>query len=271
MSENLDYVEQENKVNEQVIKWDKYKLLDNLDKDIKRHVAVLLENQRIFNENLITDAIFKRTSIPLVRRVIEKMIGKELVSIQSMIGPQSYVITQENEKKLLNVSSLTRITKILFPEIKHNYNEEGRLIYSEYKGKHYYMALDAEHEMVDDLSTSLAEEFDSEIIKNLLDISEHEECSIKSITNCKAGEKTWLVANKSLIPKLPSMNCKVFESEIMLSDEALIGRKDKDSSGYIFAPYIMFGLLENKRIFIRYAKRLINKTHYKKIKFNDVL
>lgn len=56
--------------------------------------AVLLENQRLINENM-TDtgdiSQFKRISIPLVRRIYPQLIANKIVSVQPLLGPTGLV------------------------------------------------------------------------------------------------------------------------------------------------------------------------------------
>lgn len=60
----------------------------------KSACAVLLENQRLMNE-VSTDtsdiAMFKRISIPLVRRIYPQLIANKIVSVQPLLGPTGLV------------------------------------------------------------------------------------------------------------------------------------------------------------------------------------
>lgn len=54
------------------------------------NTAVLLENQRLMNENPTSAddiASFKRISIPLVRRIYPQLIANKIVSVQPLLGP----------------------------------------------------------------------------------------------------------------------------------------------------------------------------------------
>lgn len=75
--------------------WSDTGLLKGLnDKDVRSTTAVLLENQRLFNE-VATDtsdiAQFKRISIPLVRRIYPHLIANKIVSVQPLLGPTGLV------------------------------------------------------------------------------------------------------------------------------------------------------------------------------------
>jgi len=76
-------------------KWSKTGLLKGLDNKYERETtAVMLENQRLFNE-VSTDtsdiAQFKRISIPLVRRIYPQLIANKIVSVQPLLGPTGLV------------------------------------------------------------------------------------------------------------------------------------------------------------------------------------
>jgi hypothetical protein len=59
----------------------------------KAACAVLLENQRLMNEATDTSdiAMFKRISIPLVRRIYPQLIANKIVSVQPLLGPTGLV------------------------------------------------------------------------------------------------------------------------------------------------------------------------------------
>src|SRR5574340_1555498 len=80
-------------------RWNKTGLLKSvggdLDSDyVRKCTAVMLENQRLFNE-VSTDtgdvAQFKRISIPLVRRIYPQLIANKIVSVQPLLGPTGLV------------------------------------------------------------------------------------------------------------------------------------------------------------------------------------
>jgi len=76
-------------------RWGKIGLLEGIrDRDVRSSTAVLLENQRLVNEQS-TDtgdiAQFKRISIPLVRRIYPQLIANKIVSVQPLLGPTGLV------------------------------------------------------------------------------------------------------------------------------------------------------------------------------------
>ena len=76
-------------------RWGKTGLLEGIDnRYVRSAAAVLLENQRLYNE-VSTDtgdiAQFKRISIPLVRRIYPQLIANKVVSVQPLLGPTGLV------------------------------------------------------------------------------------------------------------------------------------------------------------------------------------
>lgn len=76
-------------------KWSQTGLLEGIDnKHTRSATAVLLENQKLFNE-LSTDtgdiAQFQRISIPLIRRIYPQLIANKIVSVQPLLGPTGLV------------------------------------------------------------------------------------------------------------------------------------------------------------------------------------
>src|SRR3954469_17199168 len=84
-----------NEARELESRWGKIGLLEGIrDRDVRSSTAVLLENQRLVNEQS-TDtgdiAQFKRISIPLVRRIYPQLIANKIVSVQPLLGPTGLV------------------------------------------------------------------------------------------------------------------------------------------------------------------------------------
>ena len=84
-----------NEATQLVNRWGKVGLLEGIrDKWDRSTTAVLLENQRLINEQS-TDtgdiAQFKRISIPLVRRIYPQLIANKIVSVQPLLGPTGLV------------------------------------------------------------------------------------------------------------------------------------------------------------------------------------
>lgn len=84
-----------NEARELELQWSQTGLLEGIDSRYERScAAVLLENQRLFNE-VSTDtgdiAQFKRISIPLIRRIYPQLIANKIVSVQPLLGPTGLV------------------------------------------------------------------------------------------------------------------------------------------------------------------------------------
>lgn len=83
-------------------KWSR--LLKGVPKDIRRHTAIMLENQelecrKVNGGRLISEvstdtsdvAQFQRISIPLVRRIYPQLIANKIVSVQPLLGPTGLI------------------------------------------------------------------------------------------------------------------------------------------------------------------------------------
>jgi hypothetical protein len=76
-------------------RWGDIGLLEGIQNgDTRKSTAVLMENQRLINEQS-TDtgdiSQFKRISIPLVRRIYPQLIANKIVSVQPLLGPTGLV------------------------------------------------------------------------------------------------------------------------------------------------------------------------------------
>lgn len=78
--------------------WEQTGLLEGLeDSEIRKTTSVLLENQKLVNEAVVggTDtsdvSVFRRISIPLVRRIYPQLIANKIVSVQPLLGPTGLV------------------------------------------------------------------------------------------------------------------------------------------------------------------------------------
>src|SRR5882672_1479779 len=77
-------------------------------KDIKKRkdidwaqadLNIILENQRLINEVNTQDEHFKAMSLDIIRHAFTKSIAKEIVSVQSMLGPCSPIYWPKNKNK----------------------------------------------------------------------------------------------------------------------------------------------------------------------------
>jgi len=92
MNANSRYL---NESKELVSRWETTGILKGItDPTTRAATAVLLENQRLFNEvstSTADIAQFKRISIPLVRRIYPQLIANKIVSVQPLLGPTGLV------------------------------------------------------------------------------------------------------------------------------------------------------------------------------------
>lgn len=90
-----DEINEEIKAKEEITeRWERIGILEGIkSKRLKTEVAVLMENQRLFNEENSDDAQFKRISIPMVRRIYADSIIDKIASLQA-----NMVVINENGK-----------------------------------------------------------------------------------------------------------------------------------------------------------------------------
>jgi hypothetical protein len=74
-----------------VERWEQTELLDGLSGSAKENIAQLFENQASYmlNESTVSDSSgsFETVAFPIVRRVFQKLLANEIVSIQAMSAP----------------------------------------------------------------------------------------------------------------------------------------------------------------------------------------
>src|SRR3954468_6145231 len=94
MTLNSRYLNEATKLENRWAKWGLLEGNDLKNKWDRQTTAVLLENQKLINEQS-TDtgdiAQFKRISIPLVRRIYPQLIANKIVTVQPLLGPTGLV------------------------------------------------------------------------------------------------------------------------------------------------------------------------------------
>ena len=246
------------------------------DPHIGRNVAILLENQRLLNEQLPDDfAQWKRNSIPIIRRAFgQSFVGYDLVSIQAM------KTSQENTYSIgFDARTTTSITESRTRRLFINWDppiklEDGSI---QYKGVKYIYGIDAEAENIAIFSKEVSDDFTREIIKDLalnagkFSVYEYKDEAhllslIEGMSNyiavkCQNQEATWVVTSPDIVKLLEEyiepvplrshvgvnkagvLNKKwqIFEDSTAPAGNILLGLKnDKNHflSGYVFAPYL---------------------------------
>lgn len=105
-------------------RWKSTGLLEGLTQSwIATNMAIMLENQRLFNEQATIKSeaalytSFRRTSIPLIRRAFGSFIPNNLVSVQAMLDPVEEIFHNDKYGNLarVEVAAKTRWLKSLWP------------------------------------------------------------------------------------------------------------------------------------------------------------
>jgi hypothetical protein len=228
---NQDYIKE---TTENTAKWAKLGFLRNIDDPyIGRNVALLLENQRLFfeevkppiiKEGAITEISvgywwnqWKRVSISIIRRTFgEKFVGHDLVSVQPINRPsgQSLYLTGLDGKTNIFIS--TAKTRFLPFSWEHpTFEEHGGTIF---QGRKYQMGIDAEAEASAVFSEKLRDEFSREIIRDLANnagksvvynyesesqlLTLIEGMSSYIAAKCQNKDATWVVTSSAIVDLL---------------------------------------------------------------------
>ncbi len=227
---------------ENTSKWAKVGLLGGIkDPHIGRTIATLLENQLLFNEqwppagaDLIpkgatTDYLsanwwisqWKRVSIPVVRRIFgEEFVGHHLVSVQAIKSAQenAYLIGFDGRTIPFIMESNTRPLYSVWEAPTAKLDDDGKMIYSEFRGQKYQLGLDAECEATAVLAENICNEITREIIRDLATnagksavyeykdenhlLSLIEGMSAYIAIKCNNREATWVVTSPKIVKLL---------------------------------------------------------------------
>jgi len=154
--DSLQVLEQEKKAITE--RWEKYGLLENITTEEKKSgTAVLLENQRLFNENSHGDneAQFKRISIPLARRIAPNLAAWHFVSVQPLLLTQDHFYYFQGNKLVKEAIEAKQ------RKMKTTWN------YDAVQDLRPVNGLNAEAELCAVLAQELAIEFDRHLIHEL--------------------------------------------------------------------------------------------------------
>lgn len=262
------------------------KQLEGLEDYPKKVIAVLLENEKLVNEQFKGDEIWKKYSLEMVRKVYDpkNFLGFDWVNVQPMLGPCSIVRFGN-----WNISG-----KILWSHTEEIVAKTRSL-------KQYY-----NDEFNDELYSAIANEFNREILtdlKNNVGTIATRNFSIDGLvdglslvfdTIAKESWRNpeWLVTSPEAVDMLekiygfhnyytpPTSSLAVYKIGILKhlpltvykdplfhKQEFLMGYKGGIfDSQYIYAPYVPFNLtapvidpntfLPHRRLMIRYGKKL---------------
>ena len=109
-------------------KWNQFGLLDGLDGHMAENIAQLYENQASYLINESTDATssgsFETVAFPIIRRVFQKLLANEIVSVQAMNMPigRLYFI---NPKISVRTNGAHSPFDGVFSNAAANYNSSG--------------------------------------------------------------------------------------------------------------------------------------------------
>lgn len=109
-------------------KWNQFGLLDGLEGHMAENIAQLYENQASYLINESTDATssgsFETVAFPIIRRVFQKLLANEIVSVQAMNMPigRLYFI---NPKISVRVNDAHTPFDGVFSNAANNYNASG--------------------------------------------------------------------------------------------------------------------------------------------------
>ena len=259
-----------------VKKWAETGLLVGIDDPyISRNVAILFENQRLWNERADDNfAQIKRISIPAVRRIFsENFIGYKLVSVQSLRVNENTqnVYSTSFEGKTIQHTTETGVRQLSYGNLFFESRETGR-----------GHSLEAEAQDVAMFSEEASNELGREIIRDLAlnagksavydyKDEDHLMSLIEGMSSyiaakCFNREATWVITSPAIVRlladkiefregleenrdginyigtlKKENNSWNLYEDSKAFSGHILLGLKDRFNhyfSGYIFSPII---------------------------------
>lgn len=166
-------------------KWGDTGMIEGLSGKKRKFVAVMLENQRLYNEiGLYDDSRFKRVSIPMVRRIFSGTMLDKLVSVQPMIGPASLVYYTKEAEEKVQIQSETVVSRTR--KLKAILNCEAQ---QDLRKQHN---LDAEAEWCSIIAQEVIMEIEQEVLTDL-----RNDCAFKKTINFNylAGDKYEAIRN----------------------------------------------------------------------------
>jgi len=174
-------------------RWDKIGLLKGIKDDFhKTVIAMILDNQRLYNEKFplaendesdkAFNALFKRLSIPLARRVFSpgQFIAYKLASVQTLVSPTDEFY-HPNKYGLIvphPVKARARLLTTGFPLVEIENLEETETTLRQWFGRFYFNeeasqyatspnGIDNEAEITSRMANDLVRELNKEVISDL--------------------------------------------------------------------------------------------------------
>jgi hypothetical protein len=277
--------EKQAKIIEIATKWGRVGLLDGLDSEEQERVAVLLENQRLWNENEDAgDPQWKRISIPFIHRVFRSSIPAKIISMQPMLESTCMYLWKDKYGNVKRgaVNSRTRFLSIplqrLFDsELKSEYNldneaEATARAAEQAKG---LILQEVFNDLASVAETHLAHKWENE--KKFLDFIR--------LAATKTSKTVGFRSNWAIVPDRFFKALKtdegyrneevggVLDGNLRIyprnqhGEVIVMGFKgDQYDAGYFYCPFVM-GIFDeqHQRVAVRYGKTCNNKGYYTKI------
>jgi hypothetical protein len=277
-------------------KWKPTGMLKNLPMHDKIELACILENMRLWLllETAAVQPMERRILIPLVTRAYHNAIARQIVSVQSLLGPNQVAYHLNTANRMLGVrcAAGTRKLKACYQyeaahnlQAVHGLNAEAELtaVLAQEIG------LDGDREIIQDLRQNA---FSFGKIRSLKELSafQQEKLKIKSWR----GRNRWIVTSPEIAMKMipkekepqyfySSLTIhsrgeyegyEVYQDPLFPADQILAGSKTRNpyGAGYVYMPYIALSMTPvvldadtfcpRKGFLTRYAKRLMSPNYY---------
>lgn len=246
-------------------RWDQIGLLHGIEHKQQRQVAaVLLENQRLYNESLPEPReplhVFTATSIPLARRVANGWFLHRLVSVQPLIQPQGLIYYGRFDGKPNSEVQVSRLRKLKAkpPAVRGQFNPKNE------------QQLHQLSEIVQLVAEQTIREVTSEV---LTDVRNNPgltgSCTLEQLPNMivqthermaerlQAEPLVWFVGSAEMAKALNVENVRQLSSSyqegefagrpffidpLFPTQELLMGHRGSEwwDAGYYFCPYLLF-------------------------------
>jgi len=289
----MDTETKNRQVKETTSLWEGTGLLKELDNQEDRMiVAVVMENQRVWNERSPDVPQWKRMSIPFIRRIFGHFLPSRLVSVQPMLESTDMYLWRDKYGNLQRgeVVARMRALPVEVPAIQptgrtkeHNLDEEAKHCAKISEVAHDYICREIFNDLLNVAGQNLIHQWKSP--NRFLDFLRVNGAS--STSKVVGHRANWAIIPQQFIEvvkkhedfrsgKNDPSKYSQFEGTVgmlrifsgLKGDTILMGYKgDNYDAGYFYCPYIM-GVTTNEggQVLAQYGKKCINKDYYAKIK-----
>lgn len=245
---------------------------ETIDQQYLLELAELVENQKVMNEGFVENGV----DLQFVYDVYSKFIGKDLVSIQSIPGPTSFVFYMDSQGNFKHEEIAAR-TRSLKTKLKPVYN----------KTQSDCVANELTREITIDLQNCAGH---TKKI-NSKDLPAEIKVMRDTIHEDIPGQfQWWIITSPKLATELLNKKIEmdvlynIVPEEIFLAgtldgaalyvdtlfplNKVLVGMRGKNpyNSGYLYCPYVPLTPVRNNEevisLWIRYGKKLVNDKYY---------